>query len=302
MSVAVAGGFGGLGRAIVEAILAQGKHEAKPDLKTSARVAVVDYSSVASLTAVLEEHAVHTVISAVNNITGDNSSETNLIHAAEAAKTVKRFMPSYFGAHYSSEQYKSFPPAMAKKAAQAELEASSLEWTTVYNGYFLDYFGTPKAKSYIDDIAFFIDVANDTAAIPGSGNTPVVFTHTFDVAKFVAAAIDLPEWSRESYIIGDKLSWNELLQLAQEVKGTKFHVAYDSVEKLETGIMTELPSHQQFYAVYPKEHLQSFMSAFGVNCERGQANFSPSRTLNDEFPEIHAMTAREVLEIGWGKE
>ncbi|KAK7418910.1 hypothetical protein QQX98_003613 [Neonectria punicea] len=191
---------------------------------------------------------------------------------------------------------------MAKKAAQAGLESSSLEWTTVYNGYFLDYFGTPKAKSYLDDIAFFIDMANNAAAIPGSGNTPVVFTHSFDVAKFVAAALNLPEWSRESYIIGDKLTWNELLRLAEEVKGTKFQVTYDSVEKLETGVMTELPSHPQFYPLYPKEHLQFFMSAFGVNCERGQANFTPSHTLNEKFPELHALTAKEVLVLGWGKE
>ena len=120
---------------------------------------------------------------------------------------------------FIKRQYKSFPPAIAKLAAQRELESSSLEWTMVYNGYFLDYFGTPKVKSYVDDIAFFIDMAYNTAVIPGSGNVPVVFTHTFDIAKFVAAALDLHEWSRESYIIGDKLTWKEMLQLAQEIKG-----------------------------------------------------------------------------------
>lgn len=44
-----------------------------------------------------------TVISAVNNSTGDNSSEPNLIRAAEKSKPTKRFIPSYFGVPYLPE-------------------------------------------------------------------------------------------------------------------------------------------------------------------------------------------------------
>lgn len=111
---------------------------------------------------------------------------------------------------------------MAKKAAIKALEASSLEWTRVYNGYFLDYYGTPKFKSYLDDISFFIDVRNNFAALPGSGETPVVFTHSFDVAKFVAAALDLPKWEQTSWIVGDRITWNEFAKQAQEVKGKRW--------------------------------------------------------------------------------
>lgn len=99
------------------------------------------------------------------------------------------------------------------------MEATSLEWTAVYNGFFLDYFGTPRVKSYVDDVAFFIDVANDTASVPGSGDVPIVFTHTFDIGRFIAALLELPKWRAESYIIGDKLTFNELVHIAEEVKG-----------------------------------------------------------------------------------
>ncbi|KAJ3543964.1 hypothetical protein NM208_g3302 [Fusarium decemcellulare] len=306
MAVAIAGGFGGLGRAIVEAVLTRGDHEVfvltrkeRQNPFSNAQVAVVDYSDVAALTSLLEKNNVHTVISVVNNITGDNSSEINLIRAAERSNATKRFIPSYFGAHYSAEQYESFPPAMAKKSALVELESSGLEWTTIYNGYFLDYFGTPKVKSYIDDIALFIDMPENTAVIPGSGEVPVVFTHTFDVAKFVSALLDLAKWPREVHIIGDRLTWNEMLKLAEEVKGVKFHVTYDSVEKLESGSTTELPSHQKVYALYPKEQLDYITTAFGLNCERGLANFDPSIAFNKEFPDIKPRTAREVMSEGW---
>jgi hypothetical protein len=66
-------------------------------------VATVDYSNVDSLARTLEEANVEVVISAVNNISGDNSSEINLIRAAEDSKTTKRFIPSYFGTPYTNE-------------------------------------------------------------------------------------------------------------------------------------------------------------------------------------------------------
>ncbi|GKT56081.1 NmrA-like family protein [Colletotrichum tofieldiae] len=190
---------------------------------------------------------------------------------------------------------------MAKKAALETLKTASLQWTIVYNGFFLDYFGTPQVKSYMDDVAFFIDVANDVASIPGSGEVPVVFTHTFDVARFVAALLEHPNWRPESYIIGDKITFNDLVRLAEEIKGNVFTVVYDSVEDLKANKMTELPSHHEIYKFYPKEMLHSFLALFGLECERGQANLNPTHTLNDDFPDIKPASAREILEKGWGK-
>ncbi|KAF5501429.1 Oxidoreductase BOA1 [Colletotrichum siamense] len=309
MSVAIAGGTGGLGRALVEAIQARGNYQVivltrkvsgSPAGPNGIRFEAVDYASVESLVSVLQENNVEIVISAVNNITGENDAELNLIKAAERSSTTKRFIPSYFGVPYLPEQYETFPPAMAKKSALAALKSTSLEWTAVFNGYFLDYFGTPKVKSYMDDVSFFVDVANNVAAIPGSGEVPVVFTHSFDVARLVAALLEKDKWPEETYIIGDKVTFHEMVRLAEKVKGTKFTVAHDSVEDLRACKLTELPSHRQFYQIYPKEMLHSFLAPFGLNCERGQADLRPSRTLNDEFPEIKVLKATDVLEQGWG--
>lgn len=174
----------------------------------------------------------------------------------------------------------------------------------------------------MDDISFFIDMRNNFAALPGSGEVPVVFTHTFDVARFVAAALNLPVWERTSWIIGDRITWNDLAKQAQDVKGEylilsmkkrfyqplilnigiSFHLTHDSIETLKAGVINELPSHPQFYDVYPKEHLQGFIAACGVMCEKGQANFTPERSLNELFPDIRPMTARDVLEKGWAAE
>ncbi|TQN70094.1 Oxidoreductase BOA1, partial [Colletotrichum shisoi] len=200
MSIAIAGGTGGLGRALVDGILAKGKRKVlvltrkvsgSPDANSNVRFVAVDYSNVDSLVLVLEEHNVDNVISTVNSITGENQSGLNLIEASERSKTTYRFVPSYFA----------FPPAIAKKTAVEALKKTSLEWTAVYNGFFLDYFGTPRVKSYMDDVAFFADLANNVASIPGSGNVPVVFTHTSDVARFIAG-----------------VTFHEVVRMAEDVK------------------------------------------------------------------------------------
>jgi hypothetical protein len=90
----------------------------------------------------------------------------------------------------------------------------------VSNGFFLDYYGIPKVKSYLQPFVFAVDMANNTAAIPGSGDTPVVFTHTFDMAKFVAALVGQADWPERSIIVGDKKTWNEVVAIAEEVKGS----------------------------------------------------------------------------------
>lgn len=64
-----------------------------------------------------------------------------------------------------------------------------------------------------------VDIENRAAAIPGSGDVPVTFTYSYDAARFVAALLDEPLWDKESKIIGDTVTWNEFLRIAEEVTG-----------------------------------------------------------------------------------
>jgi hypothetical protein len=47
----------------------------------------------------------------------------------------------------------------------------------------------------------------------------LVFTHTRDTAKFVAASLGLENWDVETYVMGDKMTFNEVLKVAESVKG-----------------------------------------------------------------------------------
>lgn len=180
------------------------------------------------------------------------------------------------------------------------METTSLEWTAVLNGYFLDYYGAPKVKTYMPPMALFIDLYSNFAAIPASGDVPVVFTHTFDVGKFVAALLTKDKWEKESYIIGDKVTLNDFVRIAEDIKGIKFTIKHDPIEKLETGQITELPTHPAFYGFFPKQMLQRMFAAFGIMFETGVFDFKPSHTLNEEFPDIKPKTVKELISEAYG--
>lgn len=107
----------------------------------------------------------------------------------------------------------------SKLDAVEALENTSLEYTLFYVGYFLDVWGYPHVKSYQRQNIIAVDMEYKRAVIPGTGNTPVTFTHTLDIAEYVAASLDLPKWELESYVIGDVVTWNEFLSIAEETIG-----------------------------------------------------------------------------------
>ncbi|KAH7110618.1 hypothetical protein B0J11DRAFT_620116 [Dendryphion nanum] len=311
VKVAIAGGTGGVGRAIVDAFKDQTTHKfivlsrkENPEFEVqfNAPVVKIDYSTPSSVQKTLDEHQVHTVISAVSlQFQGQSDAQITLIRGAAASSHVKRFAPSEFGIPYKQKHGEVFPIAAFKSAAVAELDKTDLEYTLFSNGYFMDYLGIPKFKSYLTPVLVGLDIQNKFAGIPGSGNTPVIFTSTKDVGKFVVASVGLEKWNRKSMAVGDRKSWNEILAIAEKITGTKFEVHYDSVEKLMTGQITELPSHRNLYQFFPKEALQGVFALFGLWFDSGDFNFevSEEESLNELFPEIQPISIVQVINEGW---
>lgn len=123
--IAVAGGAGKLGRAIVEALVEQGQHSVvalareviisqykawQEDIShifqakdvQGAQVIAVDYTDVDKLAATLETNSIETVISTINSM-DDVSAELSLIKAAEKSASTKRYIPSIWGVKYTEE-------------------------------------------------------------------------------------------------------------------------------------------------------------------------------------------------------
>lgn len=78
-------------------------------------------------------------------------------------------------------------------------------------------------------------------------------------------------------------------------------MAYDSIEKLERGEITELPSHPAVYPFFPKQVLQQYFGKFGLYGTAGLFDFPEDKSLNKKFPEIKPTTVREMLSVWVGK-
>jgi hypothetical protein len=136
------------------------------------------------------------------------------------------------------------------------------------------------------------------------------------VARFVAASLDLPKWDPTYTIVGDKLTWNEFLSIAEEAKGntshaeavrwesqltesiaqgTKFETSSDSTEYMKTGHSTELPGQVFLYQFAPKEMFRALATSISLLFDRGTFNLDTSHTMNHLFPAIKTKTAREVV-------
>ncbi|VUC30091.1 unnamed protein product [Clonostachys rosea] len=313
--VAVAGGTGQMGRAVVDALIASGKHKTiilsrkeNKDLEKELGVPIiaVDYDNVPALTKTLEDNNVDTVISTIfmmPSFTGDLPKEVEIIRAANASKTTKRMISSDFSFNLKPEHVAvGFPATPFKKAAEAELGASkNLESTRIMMGHFMDYWGVPGFKSHFAPMATFVDIENDYAAIPGSGNGRVTMAHSTDVAKFMVASLDLEKWDPIHYIIGDTVTSNELLALAEKAKGRKFTVVHDSAESLKSGVTTALPGQIAAYEVMPKQVFDMIMPILGLWFEEGAFDLGNVPTLNDKFPEIKTVKAKDMIEQAWKK-
>jgi nucleoside-diphosphate-sugar epimerase len=86
-------------------------------------------------------------------------------------------------------------------------------------GFFSDYYAISHIKTHMPPLCFAVDIDAKKAAIPGTGNEVIAFTYSFDVARFVAAFLDLENWSETTYCYGEKTTFNEFVKLAEELLG-----------------------------------------------------------------------------------
>ncbi|KAL9572327.1 hypothetical protein ACKAV7_003528 [Fusarium commune] len=136
-------------------------------------------------------------------------------------------------------------------------------------------------KTYLKHAAFMVDIANKTAAIPSSGQDKIAFTYSFDVARFVDALAETEDkWPKHSVIIGEKITANEIVAIADDARGERFSVVHDDVNKLKSLQVTELPSHVEAYKFFPKPMLQTLHAAIGLWITEGHFDLAYEGSFN----------------------
>ncbi|KAJ4191681.1 hypothetical protein NW759_016673 [Fusarium solani] len=301
--IAIAGGTGGVGKTIVEQARLNDKHEIFVPSSAGPDFIQVWYDDVHALTKSLEDYNVDTVISTINlQSEAASQAQLNLIEAADKSKTTKRFIPSEFAFVPSEDDAESEPSvAFALKSVNA-LRSSSLQFTRFANGFFMDYWGMPNIPSNLWPYTWAIDVANRRAAIPGTGNDVLSLTYSVDVAKFVIRCLDADEWPEISILAGSDITFNELLAIAEKIQGTgsKFDVTYDSVETLQKDEPTLLSSEYGGGGGAFETEAKQMVALFGRMTIAGNFRLPAENRINENFPDLHALTAEELLTKAWG--
>ncbi|OIW25676.1 NAD(P)-binding protein [Coniochaeta ligniaria NRRL 30616] len=311
VTVAIAGGTGHIGLTIAEVLKKNPNHRVivlsrtvrAPDTQDNAApVIATDYTNIDALAHLLETNAVHTIVSALSLKTPSGSAaELNLIAAASKSSTTKRFIASDWAAPIPSDPTLHLPQDTLRLSTIAALSHTSLEWTALHVGQIADYLGTPHLRSHMGVYALHIDMAHRSAAIPGTGDDEISFTYSGDIALFVEAVLDMPVWEREMSCYSDCCSLNDVVRVAEDATGTKFNVTHDSVDKLERGEMTELPSHRSLYPLMGKTAVQKRFATFGLLTVKGLLRLPEEGSLNRLFPHIKTMTVAEIVGAWRGK-
>lgn len=81
--------------------------------------------------------------------------------------------------------------------------------------------------------------------------------------------------------------------------GENFIVTYDSLAKLKSGEITELPSQVAAYSYFPKQWVQRLFSTFGFWVTEGLFDLPKEKSLTHQFPHIKVTTVKEMLEKAW---
>ena len=196
------------------------------------------------------------------------------------------------------------------------LKQSKLQYTRFATGFFMDYWGMPHVKSNLAPFTFSIDMQNGQAAIPGDGNVPLSLTYSRDLARFVVRTLDLDEWPEFSIGVGDDLTFNQMVRLAEEVRGKlvgsshlirydklilvlgkKFQVTYDSVEKVNEGDVTMLPIPKG--APFSEDEMKEYNALFGQLTLRGVFHVPTENRLNSKFPDLVPLNFQQFLDEAW---
>lgn len=203
--------------------------------------------------------------------------------------------------------------------AADRLKASGLQYTRVIPGFFMDYWGMPHVQTHLQPFAFGIDISSGTAAIPGDGNNVICMTYTYDMATYLVKALDLDEWPEFTVIVGDEVTYNQVLSMAEEFTGKhiarpclrkthnliiiseigkKFKVTYDSLEQIKTGDVTVPPQPEGIESSSDElKEVTALVSRLTVN----NVFQLPGDRLNTRFPEVKPITMRQFLHNAWNK-
>ncbi|KAL1964159.1 hypothetical protein VTN77DRAFT_7247 [Rasamsonia byssochlamydoides] len=206
------------------------------------QVLPVDYSNLNDVRYKLV--GVDTVISTVSG-----QAQLSLIEAA-AQVHVRRFVPSEFEGKPAARPQAGILDRGKSSALSRlyQLRNSGMEYTVFACGIFYERFGPGgmaalqlgHGTSIAGEGDYLMDIRHRSAQIPcrdASGQEVYIcMTSAEDVARFVVAALDLPEWPSEFRMFGERMTAGDVVKTVEIMCGAPFHRTIHTPETLQTSL------------------------------------------------------------------
>ncbi|KAI0459544.1 isoflavone reductase [Xylaria acuta] len=266
------------------------------------RVVVVDYHDSHSL-----EFCLHGVELVISTISG--AEQLNLIDAARRAR-VRCFVPSEFEGSLGHRPSPNDDPldngsstALSQLRHWVSSKHYAMKYTVFSCGVFYERFAPGGLKAYNmgstcrlpDQGDYMIDVGLGTAELPDTNaqgrSIRITMTSAFDVARFVAAAIELgiDNWPVEFKMRGAQYTPQEIMQLCSEVR----QIEFDVINRPYSEIIAWLDYFSQ-----NNEEEKWFSTQHLLQTANGRYTFGEAN-LND-LVDIQPMGFRQWLYNTWG--
>jgi uncharacterized protein YbjT (DUF2867 family) len=220
------------------------RSEARPLIDAGASVVDGDLTRPASIARACEGvECVVCTVTAMPNAGGDalqridHDGALGLIREAERAGA-RRFVYISFSGNIHTES----PLGRAKRACEAQLASSKMEYVALRPSYFMEVWLGPHLG---------FDAANARARIYGDGNAGVSYVSGVDVAGYVASATTMPGAPREAVEVGgpEAASQLEVVALFERTLGRSFAVEHVPLAALEAQYATDDPLQKSFAAL-----------------------------------------------------
>lgn len=290
--VLVVGASGNLGAKIVGALAeiggaslrvthrASSKPEKLEKLRAlGAELVVADLGDPSSLDEACK--GVDVVVSAVQGLRDVIvEGQTHLLRAAEK-QGVGRMLPSDYALDFFKTGEGGNRNLDLRREFNRVLDGSKVRGSSVLCGAFMDLLAMG---------AMGPDPKTGVFRVFGDENQPYDFTHTDDVAKYIAAVALDEGAGRHVRVAGDTRSPRQLAELFAELRGTKVTIEHaGSVEDLDrmiAGMRAKDPAPSETFPVWQRMQYARDMAA-------GLGKLSPLD--NARYPTIRPRTVRELL-------
>ncbi|KLU86069.1 hypothetical protein MAPG_05088 [Magnaporthiopsis poae ATCC 64411] len=228
-----------------------------------------------------------------------------LIDAAVAAG-VKRYIPSeWFTGTGLTTAIARLPHMASKLIVRQYLEDLNrdkqvIEYSLISPGMFMDYLAYPHVTNSKHTTIFetFVNMQDMRGFyMKGHGNDKFTVTAIHDIANVVLRVIDYEgAWPVNGGVVGETVSFSQLIELGQKLRGKQFAIDVLEPEDVEAGNLKVTKLDTIVHPSAPGNHDEYTKAAFAsVLCAVATGSMVVDGEWNRLLPDYRFMTVEEML-------